>query len=42
MKQITQPKLCDTLRDPQPEVEVEPQIAAQARRAIERMLAIRE
>jgi quinolinate synthase len=37
IKQITLPKL----RDLQPEVEVEPQIAAQARRAIERMLAIR-
>jgi quinolinate synthase len=41
MKQITLPKLRDTLRDLQPEVEVEPEIAAQARRAIERMLAIR-
>jgi quinolinate synthase len=41
MKQITLPKLRDTLRDLRPEVEVEPQIAAQARRAIERMLAIR-
>jgi quinolinate synthase len=41
MKQITLPKLRDTLRDLHPEVEVEPQIAAQARCAIERMLAIR-
>jgi quinolinate synthase len=35
MKQITLPKLRDTLRDLQPEVEVEPQIAAQARRAVD-------
>ena len=41
MKQITLPKLRDTLRDLRPEVEVEPQIAAQARHAIELMLAIR-
>jgi quinolinate synthase len=41
MKQITLPKLRNTLRDLQPEVEVEPQIAAQARRASERLLAIR-
>src|SRR5256714_1434069 len=41
MKQITLLKLRDTLRDLRPEVEVEPQIAVQARRAIERMLAIR-
>ena len=41
MKQITLSKLRMTLRDVQPEVEVEPQIAARARHAIERMLAIR-
>jgi quinolinate synthase len=41
MKQTTLPKLRDTLRDLQSQVQVEPQIAAQARCAIERMLAIR-
>jgi quinolinate synthase len=41
MKQITLPKLRDTLRDLRPEVVVDPDVAARARLAIERMLAIR-
>jgi quinolinate synthase len=41
MKQITLPKLRDTLRDMQPEVTVDPAIAERARLAIDRMLAIR-
>lgn len=41
MKQITLPKLRDTLRDMAPEVTVDPAIAARARLSIERMLAIR-
>lgn len=41
MKQITLPKLRDTLRTLQPTVEVEPEIAEKARRSIDRMLAIR-
>jgi quinolinate synthase len=41
MKQITLPKLRDTLRDMQPEVIVDPAIAERARLAIDRMLAIR-
>lgn len=41
MKQITLPKLRDTLRDLQPAVTVDPEIAARARLAIDRMLAIR-
>lgn len=41
MKQITLPKLRDTLRDMQPEVTVEPAIAARAKLAIDRMLAVR-
>jgi quinolinate synthase len=41
MKQITLPKLRDTLRDMQPEVTVDPAIADRARLAIDRMLAIR-
>jgi quinolinate synthase len=41
MKQITLEKLRDCLRDLQPTVEVEPEIAARARRAIDRMLAIK-
>ncbi len=41
MKQITLPKLRDTLRDMAPEVIVDPAIAARARLSIDRMLAIR-
>jgi quinolinate synthase len=41
MKQITLPKLHATLRDLAPQVEVDPAIAARARLAIDRMLAIR-
>ena len=41
MKQITLEKLRDCLRDMQPQVEVEPEVAAKARLAIERMLAIK-
>ena len=41
MKQITLPKLRDTLRDMAPEVLVDPAIAARARLSIDRMLAIR-
>jgi len=41
MKQITLVKLRDSLRDLQPQVEVDPAIAVPARRAIERMLAIK-
>jgi quinolinate synthase len=41
MKQITLPKVRDTLRDLAPQVEVDPETAARARRAIDRMLAIR-
>jgi quinolinate synthase len=40
MKQITLVKLRDTLRDLAPQVEVDPQIAEKARRAIDRMLAV--
>jgi quinolinate synthase len=40
MKQITLPKLRDTLRDLSPTVEVDPEVAARARRAIDRMLAV--
>ena len=41
MKQITLEKLRDSLRDMQPQVEVDPVVAGRARLAIERMLAIR-
>jgi quinolinate synthase len=41
MKQISLPKLRDTLRDLRPRVDVEPAIADRARLAIDRMLAIR-
>jgi quinolinate synthase len=41
MKQITLEKLRDCLRDMQPTVEIEPDIADKARLAIERMLAIK-
>jgi quinolinate synthase len=41
MKQITLPKLRDTLRDMAPEVVVDPAIADRARLSIDRMLAIR-
>jgi quinolinate synthase len=41
MKQITLEKVRDSLRDLQPRVEVEPEIAMRARQAIDRMLAIR-
>ena len=41
MKQITIEKLRDSLRDMQPQVEVDPDIARKARLAIDRMLAIR-
>jgi quinolinate synthase len=40
MKLITLPKLRDSLRDLRPQVRVAPQIAARARKPIERMLAI--
>ncbi|MGI9659046.1 MAG: quinolinate synthase NadA [Gaiellaceae bacterium] len=40
MKMITLPKLRDSLRELRYEIEVDPQIAAQARGAIERMVAI--
>jgi quinolinate synthase len=41
MKQITLRKLRDCLRDLQPQVEVDPEIAEKARLSIERMLAIK-
>jgi quinolinate synthase len=41
MKQITLPKLHHTLQTMEPRVEVDPQVAARARLAIERMLAIK-
>ncbi|HEY8601352.1 MAG TPA: quinolinate synthase NadA [Thermomicrobiales bacterium] len=41
MKQITLPKLRDTLHNMQPEVTVDPSIAERARLSIDRMLAIR-
>lgn len=41
MKQITLPKLRDTLRDMAPEVTVDPVVAERARLSIDRMLAIR-
>ncbi|MEO8285897.1 MAG: quinolinate synthase NadA [Chloroflexota bacterium] len=41
MKQITIEKLRDSLRDMQPQVEVDPEVAKRARLAIDRMLAIR-
>ena len=41
MKQITLPKLRDTLRDLRPQVDVDPAIADRARLAIGRMLAVR-
>jgi quinolinate synthase len=41
MKQITLEKLRDCLRDMQPQVEVEPEIAARAKLAIDRMLAVK-
>ena len=41
MKQITLEKLRDCLRDMTPQVEVEPEVAARARLAIDRMLAIK-
>lgn len=41
MKQITLPKLRDTLRDMEPEVTVDPAIAERAKLAIDRMLAVR-
>ncbi|HEX5502273.1 MAG TPA: quinolinate synthase NadA [Thermomicrobiales bacterium] len=41
MKQITLPKLRDTLRDLRPQVDVDPAIADRARLAIDRMLAVR-
>ena len=40
MKMITLPKLRDALRDGEPEVKVPAAIAARARTAIERMVAI--
>ena len=40
-KQITLPKLHACLRDLAPEVTVEPEVAARARLAIDRMLAIK-
>jgi len=40
MKLITLEKLRDCLRDMRPEVIVPPDVAARARRAIDRMLAI--
>ena len=41
MKQITLEKVRDTLRDMRPEVTVDPAIAAKAKLAIDRMLAVR-
>lgn len=41
MKQITLPRVRDSLRDLRPEVVVEADVAARARRAIDRMLAIK-
>jgi quinolinate synthase len=41
MKQITLPKLRDTLRDLRPEVTLDPEVLARARTPIERMLALR-
>jgi quinolinate synthase len=41
MKQITLPKLHASLRDLEPRVEVDPEIARRARLAIDRMLAIK-
>jgi quinolinate synthase len=41
MKQITLPKVRDALRDLHPEVVVDPAVAQRARRAIDRMIAIR-
>jgi quinolinate synthase len=41
MKQITLEKVRDTLRELAPQVEIEPTIAARARVAIDRMLAVR-
>jgi quinolinate synthase len=41
MKQITLLKLRDCLRDMQPQVEVPPEVAAKARLAIERMIAVK-
>jgi quinolinate synthase len=40
MKQITLEKVRDTLRDLAPSVEIAPEIAARARVAIDRMLAV--
>ena len=40
MKQITLPKVRDTLRDFAPAVEVDPEIARRARLSIDRMLAV--
>jgi quinolinate synthase len=40
MKMITLPKLRDSLRDLQPQVSVDPEIAERARIPIERMVAI--
>lgn len=40
MKQITLPKLRNSLRDLAPQVEVAPEIAAKARESIDRMLAV--
>lgn len=41
MKQITLPKLRDSLRDMRPQVEIDPEIAVKARRSIDRMLAVK-
>jgi quinolinate synthase len=41
MKQITLPKLRDSLRDMEAQVEVAPEVANRARLAIDRMLAVR-
>jgi quinolinate synthase len=41
MKRITLPKILHSLRQGVHEVEVEPRVAARARRAVERMLAVR-
>jgi quinolinate synthase len=40
MKQITLPRVLESLRTMQPQVEVDPDIAARARRAVERMLEV--
>ncbi len=40
MKRITLPKILRSLQDMAPEIDVEPEMAARARRSLERMLAV--